>query len=132
MTYPAPAHAARCRALFDCPVRFGARRNRMGLEANWLAAPVLSHSPVMAVEMRRLLELREREQAAPVQSNSSSGARRAGTRAVHPSQSIEQVARALPGARTLRRRLREADASFRKSATACARRWPGNCCASRA
>ena len=114
MTYPAPAHAARYHALFDCPVRFGARRNRMGLEAGWLAAPVLGHSPVMAVEMRRLLELREREQAAPVQSVTAA-VQGVLERAPCPSQSIEQVARALQlSARTLRRRLREADTSFRE------------------
>lgn len=84
----------------------------MRLQASWLEAPVLGHSPVMASEMRRLLELRGRDQAGPVPPvvvavervlQRSPGA--------HPP--IEQVARALElSVRTLRRRLVEAGTSF--------------------
>ena len=114
VAYPAPAHAHRYCTLFDCPVQFGTRHNRMRLQARWLDAPVLGHSPVMATEMRRLLELRGREQAGPVPPVVVA-VERVLQRSPRAHPSIEQVARVLElSVRTLRRRLAEAGTSFRQ------------------
>ncbi len=114
LAYPAPAHAERYHAVFGCPVQFGARHNRMGMDARWLTAPVLGHSPVMAIEMRRLLALRERDQTTSARSLVAA-VERALERTPQANPSIEQVARALElSVRTLRRRLEEASTSFRE------------------
>ena len=112
--YPAPAHAVRYAEVFECPVRFGADHSRMVIDAQWLVAPVLGHSPVMAAEMRRLLELQQREHAAVTQSLAAA-VEQVLERAALPHPSIGQVARALElSERTLRRRLEEAGTSFRE------------------
>ena len=114
LAYPAPAHAARYGELFDCPVRFDADHSRMRMDARWLAAPVLGHSPVMAAEMRRLLELRQREQATTTRALVVA-VERVLERAGGASLPIEEVARALElSVRTLRRRLEDAGTSFRE------------------
>ena len=95
-------------------MRFGADHSRMVIDAQWLVAPVLGHSPVMAAEMRRLLELRQREQAATTRSLVAA-VERVLERAGCASLPIEEVARALElSVRTLRRRLEEAGTSFRE------------------
>lgn len=112
--YPAPAHAQRYRQLFDCPLQFDAGHSRMVIDAQWLAAPVLGHSPVMASEMRRLLELRQRDHATAATSLVDA-VERVLARAALPHPAVGQVARALElSERTLRRRLGEAGTSFRQ------------------
>lgn len=59
-TYPAPAWAERYKAVFACPVRFGADRNALRLDAGALDRPLPGGDPVTAAaaeaQCRRLLE----------------------------------------------------------------------------
>jgi AraC-like DNA-binding protein len=46
--YPQPAYAAEYAALFECAVRFGATRNRLILDVQWLARPLPGYNPLTA------------------------------------------------------------------------------------
>ncbi|WP_031190888.1 AraC family transcriptional regulator [Streptomyces peucetius] len=51
--HPAPAHAHEYELLFDCAVRFGARRTAAVFDARWLAAPVVQDEAALAAMLRR-------------------------------------------------------------------------------
>lgn len=46
--YPQPAYAAEYATLFECAVRFGATRNRLILDVQWLARPLPGYNPLTA------------------------------------------------------------------------------------
>lgn len=48
LRYPAPDYADEYARLFDCPLRFGAPRNRMLIDARWLDHPLAGHNPLTA------------------------------------------------------------------------------------
>lgn len=112
LSYAAPAHADRYHEVFQCPVRFGCDRNRLLVDRHWLNEPLATHSPVMSVDLRALLEQRakERDEAPQTIAAVEQVLNRAGSSML----SIKQVASALDlSVRTLRRRLEEAGTSFR-------------------
>ncbi|MHB1059505.1 MAG: AraC family transcriptional regulator [Rhodanobacter sp.] len=46
--YPQPSYAAEYAALFECAVQFGAMRNRLVLDTQWLAHPLPGYNPLTA------------------------------------------------------------------------------------
>jgi AraC-like DNA-binding protein len=112
LTYRAPPHAAEYRALFRCPVNFGASRNRVVVEPRWLALPLATHHPISAQQALAIC----RDQAAQMKRQSeivASVERILRLRlAEHPT--LAEVAQSLNlGERTLRRHLAAAGRVFR-------------------
>ena len=54
--YPEPAHAARYREVFDCPLHFDRPRTRLVLDAKVLDAPLPTHNPVASWQVLALCE----------------------------------------------------------------------------
>jgi AraC-like DNA-binding protein len=54
--YDAPAHAGAYQELFRCPVRFKRRRNRLVVDAAWVAQPLVTHDASVERSVRELIE----------------------------------------------------------------------------
>lgn len=54
--YPAPAHVARYREVFDCPLAFDQPHNRLLLDAQVLATPLRTHNPTASWQVLALCE----------------------------------------------------------------------------
>ncbi|RZA21588.1 MAG: AraC family transcriptional regulator, partial [Lysobacteraceae bacterium] len=54
--YPQPAHAARYREVFDCPLAFDQARHRLLLDARVLATPLRTHNPIASWQVLALCE----------------------------------------------------------------------------
>lgn len=112
VTYPKPAHAARYRQLFGCPVHFGRAFNQARIERRWLSAPIATHCKVRAAQMSAELDQRAQTNAKPPRPTVT--VEELVLRSGRAPLSIEEVANALQlSVRTLRRRLREDGTSFR-------------------
>jgi AraC-like DNA-binding protein len=114
LTYAAPAHAADYAEVFRCEVRFGARANRVLIDADWLQHPLPGHNPLVSRQALALCRqqlsrdgLAHGETVAAVERLLRS---RLGE---HPR--IEEIARTLNlSERSLRRRLAESGRVFRE------------------
>ncbi|MFH8989220.1 AraC family transcriptional regulator ligand-binding domain-containing protein [Streptomyces sp. NPDC017940] len=51
--HPPPPHQDEYELLFGCPVRFGAQRTGVGLDAHWLAAPLVRDEDALSAMLRR-------------------------------------------------------------------------------
>jgi AraC-like DNA-binding protein len=112
LAYPEPAHAARYRQVFGCPVYFAAARNRAQVERRWLNAPIATHSPEILTQLGALLEQEAQAKARPPRPTLA--VEQLLLRSQNARLSIDQVASALQlSVRTLRRRLIEDGSSFR-------------------
>lgn len=112
LTYPAPPHAAEYRKLFDCEVRFGARRNRVVVAARWLEMRLPTHHPVSAQQALAIC----REQAAQIkrQSEIVASVERILRRRLAEHPTLSEVASSLNlSERTLRRQLAAAGRVYR-------------------
>ena len=110
LAYPIPAHAARYATLFGCTPRFDAARNRCRIGPDWLARPMPRHDPVLFAQLVAQLE----QYAGRERLDTVAAVERLLERPGQAALSVEQVAVALDlSPRTLRRRLVEADTSFR-------------------
>lgn len=109
LSYPAPAYAAEYRALFRCPVHFGADGNRLHSDPAVLGRRIATHSPSSHAEALRLCEARLPPETDLVE------ALRAWLRPrLGGTPRMAQAARDLRlNERTLRRRLEAAGTSFR-------------------
>lgn len=112
LTYPRPAYGASYERVFRCPLRFGARRGRVLIDAHWLDVPLPGRNPLA----RRQAEEVCREQLASVRGANpeivTAVTRWLRMQADGPVR-IEAAARALNlSERSLRRRLNDADTSF--------------------
>jgi AraC-like DNA-binding protein len=112
IAYDAPAHAERYREVFACPVRFGCAENRLLIEHHWFDVHLASYSPIIAAQLKELLEQRERS------SNPALGTVAAIEHLLNHSgnaaMTIGEAAIALDlNRRTLTRRLADAGTSFR-------------------
>lgn len=56
LAYPAPAYAGDYTAAFDCDVAFGCERNRVLIDASWLASPMPAHNPISAQQVTSLCD----------------------------------------------------------------------------
>lgn len=110
LAYPAPVHAARYRALFGCTPEFGTPRNRCLIAPAWLARPLPRHDPVAAARLAAQLERHGQQEAL----DTVAAIERLLMQPGQAATSIAQLAPALDlSPRTLRRRLAEANTSFR-------------------
>lgn len=112
IAYAAPAHAMRYREVLDCPVHFDCAENRLLIDRRWFDVHLPSHSPIIAAQIKELLEQHERN------SNPALGTAAAIERLLNQPENvamnISQVAKVLDiSARTLTRRLTDAGTSFR-------------------
>jgi AraC-like DNA-binding protein len=113
LTYPAPAHAAEYRKLFQCDVRFGAKQNRVVVEQHWLDVALPTHHPVSAQQALALC----REQAAQLkrQSEIVAAVERIVRRRLAERPTLATVAQALNlSERSLRRHLAAAGRVYRE------------------
>ena len=112
LAYPEPAYAARYRQIFECPIHFGRARNRALMKPACLSLPIATHSDAIVAQTVLLLE--QQAEGRMLQARPSVAVEQLLLRSGHTKLSIDQVAGALQvSARTLRRRLREEDSSFR-------------------
>ncbi|HEX7915478.1 AraC family transcriptional regulator [Rudaea sp.] len=112
LTYPAPAHAADYRKMFDCEIRFGASRNRLVVGAQWLDLRLPTHHPVSAQQALAIC----REQAAQIkrQSEIVASVERILRRRLAEHPTLGDVASSLNlSERTLRRHLAAAGRVYR-------------------
>jgi AraC-like DNA-binding protein len=56
LVYQAPAHAPLYAAVFRCPIRFGAPRNRFLIDPNWMRFPLPTHDALVARTVQDLIE----------------------------------------------------------------------------
>lgn len=112
LAYPEPAHAARYRQIFGCPVRFASARNCARIERWILSLPIVTHSPELIAQRMQYLELQAQGRTLPPRLTMA--VEQLLLRSGNERLSIDQVGRALQvSVRTLRRRLREDGSSFR-------------------
>ena len=110
LSYPAPAHAAEYRALFRCPVRFGADGNRLYSDPAVLGRRIATHSPSSHAEALRLCD----ERMPPGTADLVEALRGWLRPRLGGTPRMAQAARELQlNERTLRRRLEAAGTSFR-------------------
>lgn len=112
LTYPPPPHAAAYRRLFGCRVDFGARHNRMVVDARWLERRLPTHHPVSAQQALAIC----RDQAANIrrQSEVLASVERILRRNLADPPVLGDVARALNlSERSLRRHLAQSGRSWR-------------------
>ena len=111
MVYRRPAHASLYDALFDCPVRFGAPRNRFVTAKTWMAHPLATHDALVARSVEDLIEksLLARRQRVDL----GATVERAIRENLHDLPSLTKVASTLNvSERTLRRRMADAGYSY--------------------
>ena len=113
LTYPAPAHAAEYRKLFQCEVRFGAKQNRVVVDRRWLDVPLPTHHPVSAQQALAIC----REQAAQLkrQNEIVAAVERIVRRRLAERPTLTTIAQALNlSERSLRRHLATAGRVYRE------------------
>ncbi|MDA5284808.1 AraC family transcriptional regulator [Streptomyces sp. Isolate_45] len=114
--YPAPPHADEYALLFDCPVRFGARRTEAVFGAHWLTAPLVRDEAALDAMLRRApFDLLSRPAYGTTVAEQ---VRRTLTRRLRTSPRLpelgEVAARLAMSPATLRRRLRQEGTSFQQ------------------
>ncbi|HEX7341806.1 MAG TPA: AraC family transcriptional regulator [Rhodanobacteraceae bacterium] len=110
LTYPRPKHAARYRESFGCEPRFDASSNACVIDAHWLQQPMHHHDATAFAQACASLQHTAPTPAADAVQAIETLLARPG----HAAMSLPQLARALDlSERTLRRRLREANTSYR-------------------
>jgi AraC-like DNA-binding protein len=113
LTYPAPRHAAKYRALFGCEIHFGASRNRVVVEPRWLVLKLPTHNPISAQQALAIC----RDQAAQMkrQSEIVASVERILRRRLTEHPTLGEIAHSLHlSERTLRRHLAAAGRVFRE------------------
>lgn len=113
--YPQPSYAAEYAALFECAVRFGATRNRLVLDTQWLARPLPGYNPLTAKQALALCaQQRTPDGGEPHQEIVAAVERLLRNQLPQPAK-LNEVARTLNlSERSLRRKLAESGRIFRE------------------
>lgn len=110
LSYPPPVHVARYAQLLGCTPQFNAGRNVFSIHAEALRRPLPQANPALFAALKEQLEQQARQGAL----DTVAAVKRLLGRGESAPQSVAQLAQALDlSARTLRRRLEEAETSFR-------------------
>ena len=108
--YPKPAHAARYREVFDCPLRFDQPHTRLLLDAKVLDAPLPTHNPMAS---KQVLALCEAQMPRPEANTVSAGVARLLGESLSDDPKLAAIAARLHvSERTLRRQLHQEGTSF--------------------
>ena len=109
--YPSPAHVARYREVFDCPLAFGQPHNRLLLDADLLATPLRTRNPTASWQVLALCEAQMPQSGQPG-TVAAAVARLLGANLAEDPKLAAIAARLHVSERTLRRQLSQEGTSF--------------------
>ena len=115
LAYPQPAYAAEYATLFECAVRFGATRNRLILDAQWLARPLPGYNPLTAKQALALCAQQRTPDGGEPHQEIVAAVERLLRSQLPQQPKLNDVARTLNlSERSLRRKLAESGRTFRE------------------